>query len=80
MPVCHSLGAAGAAEHVPASRGQERVGAPFKEPLPRCSCRLGGFCGFVELLGTVTHSSSRGAGTRRFRRCHSLAKVATGMK
>lgn len=66
MAACNSLHAAGAAEHVQASRGQERVGALLKEPLPRCCCRLGHFCGFVELLITVTHSSSRRAGGRLF--------------
>lgn len=46
------------ADHVLASsrtwdRGTSRVLA--YEPLPRHSCRLGCFCGFMELLITITH-------------------------
>lgn len=45
---------------------EERIGALLYEPLPRCSCRLGCFCGFVELLMTITHFSRCGAGGRQF--------------
>lgn len=41
---------------------EQQVGALVYEPPPRRSCRLGCFCGFVELWTTVSHFSRGGGG------------------